>query len=118
VTTPFVASKILASLGTDFFWIDDVFITGVGSERAKVPLIDLSPHFALNTESVRCCQQGRGCDFVVAPSGGDWVLLEEYLRLTRTTAANRRGRGDCIVTNDPNQQPIGQGRGQVRAVGL
>ncbi|XP_059483707.1 beta-1,3-galactosyltransferase 5 isoform X2 [Neocloeon triangulifer] len=118
VTTPAVASKVLQVLGADFFWIDDMFITGVGSERAKVPLMDLSPHFAINSESVHCCLQGRGCDFVVAPTGADWHLLEEYLRLTRTTAANRRGRGNCVVTEDPNEKPWGPGRGQIKAVGL
>ncbi|CAB3360187.1 Hypothetical predicted protein [Cloeon dipterum] len=118
VTTPLVAGKVLKALGRDFFWIDDMFITGVGSSRAKVPLMDLSPYFALNAESVHCCLQGRGCDFVVAPTGSDWPLLEAYLRLTRTSAVYRRGRGNCVVTDDPNEKPFGPGRGQIKAVVL
>jgi hypothetical protein len=95
MTTPGVAAKLISALGTDFFWIDDVFITGVGSERAKVPLVDFYPHFTLQPEDLRCCVNGGGCEFLAALTAGDWSLLEQYHRLALTTALDRKGRGGC-----------------------
>ena len=96
VTTPFVAGKLVSALGTDFFWVDDVFITGVGAERAKVPQINIgSTHYTTRTEELQCCVQGGGCEFLVAPSMADWALLEKYLRLSLTAAVKRKGRGNC-----------------------
>jgi len=98
ISTPSVASKLISALGTDFFWLEDVFITGVGAERAKVPLVDFSEHFSFKTEELRCCLRGGGCEFLVALSEGEWLLLEEYLRLTLSKGADRKGRGGCTVT--------------------
>jgi hypothetical protein len=100
IATPSTASKLISAIGTDFFWVDDVFITGVAAERAKVPLVDLRKQFTFKTDDVRCCVHGGGCEFLVAVSEGGWVLLEEYLRLTLTTAVNRKGRGDCRIAKD------------------
>jgi hypothetical protein len=95
ITTPSVATKLITALGTEFFWVDDVFITGVAAERAKVPLVDLRSHFTFKITDLWCCQQGGGCGFLVSISDREWSLLEEFLRLSLTPAANRKGRGDC-----------------------
>jgi hypothetical protein len=95
ITTPSVASKLISALGKDFFWIDDVFITGVAAERAKVPLVDFNKHFTFKLEDLKCCLQGGGCEFLVVVSFNQWSFLEQYVRLTLTTAGNRKGRGNC-----------------------
>jgi len=97
IATPSVASKLISALGTDFFWIDDVFITGVGAERAKVPLVDLRKHFTFKNAELKCCLRGGGCEFLVALLSKQWELLEQYLRLSLTTAVDRKGRGNCKV---------------------
>jgi hypothetical protein len=96
MTTPSVAAKLIAALGTDFFWVDDVFITGVAAVRAKVPRVDIRTHFTFEVTDLWCCQHGGGCEFLVSITEHEWALLEEYLRLTLTPAANRKGRGDCM----------------------
>jgi hypothetical protein len=95
ITTPSSAKKLISALGTEYFWIDDISITGVAAERAKVPQIDLTSHFTFKKEDLRCCLNGGGCEFLVSLSPDDWVILEQYLRLTFTTAVNRKGRGNC-----------------------
>jgi len=116
VTSISAASKVLASLGADFFWIDDVFVTGVGAARAGLALFDLSPYFALDADSARCCVQRRRCSLVAAPCGADWLLLERFLRLSRTpTPADG---GACVLTRDPDQLPLAPGRGNFRPVPL
>ena len=91
-----MAAKLISALGTDFFWIDDIFITGVATERAKVPLVAIDTHFTFKVTDLWCCQQGGGCEFLVSITGHEWSLLEEYLRLTLTPDVNRDGRGDCM----------------------
>jgi hypothetical protein len=95
ITTPSVASKLISALGKDFFWIDDVFITGVAAVRANVPLVYFNQHFTLSSADLRCCLQGGGCEFLVALATGEFGLLEAYHRLTLIMRANRKGRGGC-----------------------
>jgi hypothetical protein len=97
ITTPSVAWKLISALGTDFFWLEDVFITGVGAERAKVPLVDLHRHFTFIPDELRCCLQGGGCEFLVASAKAEFGLIEKYQQLTLSTGANRKGRGGCVA---------------------
>jgi hypothetical protein len=100
VTTPAVAARLIAALGTDFFWVDDVFITGVGTERAKIPLVNIVGDYSYDVEELRCCVNGGGCEFLASVSN-DWQLLEQYHRLTFTSAVRRKGRGDCVTRSQP-----------------
>lgn len=119
VTTPNVATKLLDAVRDKFFWIDDVFVTGVATQMAKVALQDMSEHFVLHSERLQCCIQGDDCDFIVAPSSGDWGLLERYQSLMFTTqGVIRQHQHQCVVTGDPNSLPLGPGTGHLKPVSL
>ncbi|KAF4519516.1 hypothetical protein B566_EDAN010701 [Ephemera danica] len=85
--SPVSARKLVSTLeNSKVFWIDDVLVTGVAREKAGVGLVDISPHFALHAERIHCCLQSFECDFVIAPSYGDWELLEHYLKYVAKTS--------------------------------
>jgi hypothetical protein len=90
-----VASKLISALGTDFFWVDDVFVTGVAPARAKVELVDIGDYFTFRIEELKCCLRGGGCEFLVAVSTDEWYLEQEFLRLSLSTVTMHKGREDC-----------------------
>ncbi|XP_027836757.2 beta-1,3-galactosyltransferase 5-like [Aphis gossypii] len=73
-----------------YFWIDDLYVTGILAERAGLELTDLRPDFETDPGPVHCCVLKRQrCDFLAAPTGDDWTLLQRYAeQLTRCKATN------------------------------
>ncbi|XP_071441922.1 beta-1,3-galactosyltransferase 1 [Hetaerina americana] len=106
VTTPEVVSKIVWNSQQNkhissqknsyrsFFWIDDVFVTGILSRQAGVELIDFSKYFAIHPQYLQCCIETavisrshktsmpelNSCEFIVGPSGGDMELLQKFIK--------------------------------------
>lgn len=76
--------------GDKYFWIDDLFVTGVLAQRAGVRLSDLRPDFETDPGPIHCCVRRRQrCGFLAAPTGDDHTLLQPYAeRLTLCRAAN------------------------------
>lgn len=73
--------RLLRAVRSDerYFWIDDLFVTGVLAERARVVLTDLRPHFETDPGPVHCCVHKRQrCEFLAAPTGDDRGLLRRY----------------------------------------
>ncbi|XP_019764773.2 beta-1,3-galactosyltransferase 5 [Dendroctonus ponderosae] len=75
ITTPQVSGRLASRANQEkFFWIDDVFITGLLAKKLKVKLFDISQYFAVNSEYLQCCLQDfkrqLDCDFYVGPNGG------------------------------------------------
>lgn len=84
ITTPSVAGK-LAKLANErkYFWIDDVFITGIIAKELKYVLHDIKHKFAHHAEYLHCCMQdlkahNYNCPVMVAPNGGDDNLYFTY----------------------------------------
>lgn len=73
-----------------YFWIDDLFVTGVLADRAGLRLTDLRPDFETDPGAVHCCVRRRErCGFLAAPTGDEPALLRPYAaRLTSCAAAN------------------------------
>uniref|UniRef100_A0A2H8TFR9 Hexosyltransferase n=1 Tax=Melanaphis sacchari TaxID=742174 RepID=A0A2H8TFR9_9HEMI len=73
-----------------YFWIDDLYVTGILAERAGLELTDLRPDFETDPGPVHCCVRERQrCDFLAAPTGDDQTLLGRYAeQLTRCKATN------------------------------
>uniref|UniRef100_A0A1B6CHV2 Hexosyltransferase n=1 Tax=Clastoptera arizonana TaxID=38151 RepID=A0A1B6CHV2_9HEMI len=60
------------SLKTPFFWIDDVYVTGILTDKANIKFEDMSKYFTTNPEYLECCIRDKiDCDIIVGPSGGD-----------------------------------------------
>lgn len=95
VTTPKV-SNLLASRANQekFFWIDDVFITGLLAKKLQVKLFDISQYFAVNSEYLQCCLQdfkrGLDCDFFVGPNGGFIDMFYQFNQNYRTHCVDQK----------------------------
>ncbi|XP_073980728.1 beta-1,3-galactosyltransferase 5 [Rhodnius prolixus] len=62
-----------------YFWIDDLFITGILANQLNAKFIDLSEYFSLHPEVVECCIRLRmKCGFFVAPTSGDYALQTKF----------------------------------------
>lgn len=84
ITTPRVASQ-LANLSEQvpYFWVEDVYITGMLVNALKIQLIDVQELFTANSAFLECCmrdyrQYKYHCDVVVGPNGGDNNLIFKF----------------------------------------
>lgn len=88
ITTPAAARRLvgaaLAVSPSAWFWIDDVFVTGVLARAAGLRVArgdaDLSPLFAADAGFLECCVAAPrfSCEFFVGPDGGDSGLQERF----------------------------------------
>ncbi|RZB41646.1 beta-1,3-galactosyltransferase 5, partial [Asbolus verrucosus] len=83
VTTPKIAGKLVfLSHYFDYFWIDDVYVTGILTQKLRIKLYDLKKYFTLYPEFLQCCmndiQKRLDCDILVGPNGGDNNLFYEF----------------------------------------
>lgn len=58
----------------EYFWIDDVFMTGILREHTETRITDLARLYATDFRFLECCLRGKRkklkCDFLVGPDGG------------------------------------------------
>ncbi|XP_008184332.1 beta-1,3-galactosyltransferase 5 [Acyrthosiphon pisum] len=84
--------RLLRAIGEHekYFWIDDLYVTGILAERAGLAFTDLRPDFETDPGPIHCCVHKRQrCDFLAAPTGDDDTLLQRYAeQLTRCKATN------------------------------
>jgi len=84
--------RLLRAIGVreKYFWIDDLYVTGILAERAGLAFTDLRPDFETDPGPIHCCVHKRQrCDFLAAPTGDDDSLLQRYAKqLTRCKATN------------------------------
>lgn len=84
--------RLLRAIGVreKYFWIDDLYVTGILAERAGLEFTDLRPDFETDPGPIHCCVHKRQrCDFLAAPTGDDDTLLQRYAKqLTSCKATN------------------------------
>lgn len=62
-----------------FFWIDDLFVTGILREKAKIKLTDIRNYFRYEPKNIECCIFNKySCDFLAAPNGKDFTLTRKF----------------------------------------
>lgn len=89
ITNPKTARDlVVAAENNDFFWIDDIFITGVLAEQLKVSLDAMNHNFSENAEFIECCIRDVTtkrvvCDYLVGPNGGQSKLIVNFIRACR-----------------------------------
>lgn len=77
ITTPQTAKKLVKlSSDSKYFWIDDVYVTGILAQRLKIKHYYLNNIFAVHAEYLQCCirdvkRYNYECDFLVGSNGGD-----------------------------------------------
>lgn len=77
ITTPKVAGKLVhLSEQTPYFWIDDVYVTGILAKQLKIKHYNLNKIYAVHSEYLECCVRdlkvhNYDCDLLIGPNGGD-----------------------------------------------
>lgn len=77
ITTPQVCMDLeKESKNVPYFWIDDVYITGILPKYVKIRLYDLKKIFTVHPEFLQCCMNDQkkynfDCDILIGPNGGD-----------------------------------------------
>lgn len=78
-----------------YFWIDDVFITGILAANLKMKLIDLRRYFIVFPEFLQCCindvRKNLDCDILVGPNGGDNNLFLEFNKAMQVCEGGKCG---------------------------
>lgn len=89
ITTPRISQSIFQlSHRVPYFWIDDVYVTGILADKLKTKHIELNGLFTVHPEFLRCCMNdlikfGYKCDFTIGPNGGDNNLYYEFNKIMR-----------------------------------
>lgn len=85
ITTPRVAAMVCdEAIYHPFFWIDDVFVTGILTEALAIKLRKLPDnYFQINAKFMKCCvndmiKKSIKCDYVIGPNGGMNNLIVEF----------------------------------------
>lgn len=102
------AKNILGALESErYFWIDDVFVTGVLAQKVNLKMENAQEYFTTNPEYFDCCMRDKvKCGFVVGPSGGDYNLNIEFQKHAKMCYENSCSRytdgktfeNSCIVS--------------------
>ena len=87
MTSPRTAERLVrASKEVPFFWVDDVWITGMLARQAGgILLQSLNAFYTLYVEHIDCCvnDSQRLCDFMVGPSMERTDLVEQFGKHSR-----------------------------------
>ncbi|XP_037935575.1 beta-1,3-galactosyltransferase 5-like [Teleopsis dalmanni] len=85
ITNSATATKLVyEAQQSNFFWIDDTWVTGILREKLKIPIQTLNAWYSANSEFLDCCvrdlkQYNYECEYFVGPNGGDNKLIVEFL---------------------------------------
>lgn len=107
ITTPQTAEKLVSqAMTTPYFWIDDVYVTGILASKIGIRLKDIKPDniYLEYSELMDCCiadmmNKNISCEYSVAPNGGDNNKFVKYV-----TALDYCSVRDCTVR--PNDKPL------------
>lgn len=127
ITTPFVSQNVYhLSQKTSYFWVDDIYVTGILADKLKIKHVDLNGLFTVHPEFLRCCmndllKHGYECEFLIGPNGGDNNLYYEFNKIMKRCfygVCKKRGKflnETCVAERKFN---IGRGDPQVNAYRL
>ena len=68
-----------------FFWIDDVFVTGILAHELGIKRVGMNNRFTMDTSLLKCCYDEDYspyeyyCDYVASPTGGDPIVMTSAL---------------------------------------
>lgn len=108
VTTSKAIKRLIQQAdSTNFFWIDDVFITGIVRKRTGIQLTDIKRYFRYEPKNIECCIENKySCHFVAAPSGKNYELNVNFnthlweCRYKKTCTLESSLRTSCLATNN------------------
>ncbi|EFX84556.1 hypothetical protein DAPPUDRAFT_47057, partial [Daphnia pulex] len=118
VTTVQAASQLVRhSESSPFFWIDDIYVTGMLAALSGVNLVDIRTRFTVFVDHLKCCLRNHpntvACDFFIVPSGDYAELVEAFHRQslrcridscrTATLEESSDKPSFCVITNIRSQ---------------
>ena len=78
-----------------FFWIDDIYVTGMLASLSGLKRVDIRPRFTVYTDHLKCCLRRKhssstttACDYFVGPSGDNADLIEDFHRQSLVWRSN------------------------------
>ncbi|VVC31794.1 Glycosyl transferase, family 31 [Cinara cedri] len=78
-TSTSVTSLLRVIRQDNYFWIDDLYVTGILAKIAQIDLLDLRLDFEVDPGSIYCCiKKQQRCEFLAAPTGDNYTLLQQY----------------------------------------
>ncbi|XP_032686904.1 beta-1,3-galactosyltransferase 5 [Odontomachus brunneus] len=85
-----------AESSNKYFWIDDVFVTGILRQALNIKIQDIGELYTTDYRYLECCIKGRKnslkCEFLVGPNGGDvelQVKFQEFAKFCHTNCSVR-----------------------------
>lgn len=113
---PQVAKRLIdyVESSNEFFWIDDVFVTGILRHALNIKVKDVSELYTTDYRYLECCIKGRAsllkCEFLIGPNGGDkelQVRFKEFAKYCHTNCSvrpndNLVGKRCVVVYKEPN----------------
>lgn len=107
-----------------YFWIDDLYVTGLLVERTNITLFKLNRFYTPHQEYLQCCVDTPNyvCDYLVGPTSNDNKLMIKfqkyaeacfYKKCKKRTEENSL-KNTCVVTW--KDEPFGKGRAIVDTI--
>lgn len=133
VTTPITAEKLVGlSLKVPYFWIDDVYVTGILARMANIHHRAVNTLFTPHSEHLECCldkaygSENYQCDFMVGPSGNNLRLMKKFFTHAEMCYHKQCGRRSlknsikkmCIVQRKSWWAPMVKGKGEAKSIKL
>ncbi|XP_072762726.1 beta-1,3-galactosyltransferase 5 isoform X2 [Anoplolepis gracilipes] len=98
ITNSQVANQLInyAESSHIYFWIDDVFVTGILRKGVNVKIQDIGKIYTTDYRYLECCIKGKinllKCEFLIGPNGGDTELqvkFKEFAKFCHTNCSIR-----------------------------
>lgn len=119
ITTPHTVQLLCElSLDTPYFWIDDLYVTGLLVEQTNISLVKLNKYFTTHPEYLQCCidKPKYSCEFLIGPTNNDNKLMLQFEKYSENcfykNCKKRKEenslRNTCIAKW--KEEPFGKGR--------
>ncbi|XP_059612448.1 beta-1,3-galactosyltransferase 5-like [Phlebotomus argentipes] len=92
---------VIASQKTPFFWIDDIFVTGILGKKLSLHLDRRNALFSANHDFLECCIRNAEklnleCPYLAGPNGGDSNLIVRFTSsVSNCKSCRARREGDA-----------------------
>ncbi|XP_063700956.1 beta-1,3-galactosyltransferase 5 [Culicoides brevitarsis] len=83
----------LASESTPYFWIDDIYVTGILAEELSIDREAMNELISSNSEFIDCCLKDMTnkklqCSYLIGPNGGDSNLITSFMKAAKKCFLN------------------------------
>lgn len=110
-------------LHNKYFWIDDIFFTGILTNDLNIKLRSMNELFATDYRYLNCCIKGKKdnlkCEYVIGPNGGDnelQVRFKEFAQYCSKACSMRSDNNSvtntCIAVYEKEKLKNGQAQVQ------